>query len=91
MSNIHLYRVQALTQIPSHPWLSRVWARLTQAERAEVLDFVVHAGHLDRSAFEMAVNRMHLDVTDKPKHWKEIQEVLSCANSMAGQELERQG
>jgi hypothetical protein len=76
-------RLDALRTIPGHPWLGRVYARLSEAERIELEAFATAHDHLSTGDFDQAVNRMHLDVQPKPRRWKEVQEILSCVNSIA--------
>jgi hypothetical protein len=59
---------------------------LRPAEKALMHEFLMKNDSLDKGRFEHAVNRMFLDMPDdgRPKHWKEILELLTCANSKAG-------
>ena len=75
--------MDAIVEISTHPWLGRLWARLTVPERNQLLGWLSNHDHLDRGAFEAAVSRMWLDAATKPRHAREMQELLSCANTAA--------
>lgn len=77
-------RTDILAQLATHPWLHRVWNRMTEAEQDQARLFIQAHDALDAEEFQRAINRMHLD-QPKPKHWKEIEECLSCANTEAWQ------
>lgn len=64
----------------THPWLKRVVAKLSAADRATALHFVYANGDMDKGRFEFAINRMFLD-KPKPKNWTAILELLTCANA----------
>ncbi len=63
-----------------HAWLRRSFARLTKADMAIALGFIKANEALDPVAFERLAVRLFMDKTP-PKHWKEIEELLVCANS----------
>lgn len=73
-------RIQHFEALAAHPWLQRVYAKLNKAELGVARQFLTVNALLDKGAFEKAVNRMFLDQI-KPPHWKEICELLTCANS----------
>jgi hypothetical protein len=82
--NYHKLRAEALSSIQTHPWLHKIWNRLTERECQLVRDFL--SSHLDADwgAFEMSVNRLYMDRPDaRVGHWKEILELLSNLNSKA--------
>lgn len=73
-------RLSTFNELKTHPWLGRVFRRLTQQELELARSFLLtHAG-ADAGTFEMLVNRMFLD-RPKPKHHTIIMELLVCANS----------
>lgn len=76
-------RFEAIFTIIPHPWLGRLWRRLTVAERAQLRAWLEQHDHLSHSDFEAAVSRMWLDAATKPRHAREMQELLSCANTLA--------
>lgn len=78
---INMDRVTAFNGLTVHPMLGRVFNKLTSEERALCRDFLAQHEALDKGEFELLVNRMFLDVGDKPMRWKEITELLACANS----------
>lgn len=63
--------------LKEHAWLGRSYSKLSKAELA-VCQAFVEAKHGD---FEHDLNRLFLD-KPKPKHWKEILELLTCFNSL---------
>lgn len=65
----------------THPWFGKVFKRLKNDDLSTARCFLKANGHLGKGEFEFAVNRMFLD-KPKPKNWKEIQELLTCANSV---------
>lgn len=73
-------RMDLFKKLYNHAWLGRIYRRLYAEEMNLALDFIVSNDHLDKGPFEYAVNRMFLD-KPKPKHFKEILELLTCANS----------
>lgn len=74
-------RVANFEALKTHPWLSRIYARLRGEDVAYARDFLGRHTALAKGDFESAVNRMFMDNPAKPKRWKEIQELLLCANS----------
>lgn len=73
-------RREAFDGYAKHPWLCRVHRRLSKADIIEAHSFISDHDAMDKGAFEMAVNRMWMD-QPKPARWKEIMELLICANS----------
>lgn len=73
-------RLTLFNNLKHHPWSGRVYKRLNANELELALGFIESNENLDKGSFEYAVNRMFLD-KDKPKHFKEILELLTCANS----------
>jgi ferritin-like protein len=73
-------RLEHFRKLADHSWLGRVYSKLKSQEIEMVEQFIVENDHLDKSTFEMKVNRMFLD-KDKPRHWKEMSELLTCTNS----------
>lgn len=64
----------------THPMLGRSFKKLSHADIEAVLEFIKMHDHLDKGSFERAAVRLFLDCK-KPKTWKEIEELLVCANS----------
>lgn len=73
-------RVEIFNKLAQHPWLGRVYDRLTMREREIAVTFIHEHDHLAKGEFEYAVNRMFLD-RERPRRYKEILELLTCANS----------
>ncbi len=70
--NFHSYK--------DHAWLKKVYVRLKKDDIDCAEQFIVLHDHLDKGDFELAINRMFLD-KPKPKNFREILELLTCANS----------
>lgn len=64
-----------------HPMLSKQYVKLSLVERELAICFIVANKELSVAEFEMKVNRMFLD-KEKPKHWIEISELLTCSNKV---------
>lgn len=79
-------RAEKFRALAAHGWLKSVFKKLTAEERQIAEDFIRENDALDKGAFELRINRMFLDRLEKPKHWKEILELLTCANSAVGKE-----
>lgn len=77
-------RFNVFKSYANHPWLGRVYAKLTSSDLTLVRDFIAANDSLDVGQFELAVNRMFLDKT-KPKRWREVLELLTCCNSSIAQ------
>lgn len=75
------HRTDFFMALKEHAWLLKSFARLSAKEVSICLTFIVENDHLDKGEFEMKINRMFLDKIEKPKHWKEMSELLTCANS----------
>jgi len=69
-------------ELSEHAWLGRVYKKLTEEELRLAIRFMGKNHLLSKGEFELAVNRMFLDAS-KPRHFKEILELLTCANSLA--------
>lgn len=67
-----------------HAWLSRVYKKLKSADIEVALTFIRNNSQLNKSDFELKINRMFIDSATRPKNYKEISELLSCANSSLG-------
>jgi len=71
---------KALTELKSHPWLGRLFKKLTKSDEHLINDFISKNIGLDKSSFEIEINRLFLD-KERPKRFNEICEILSCFNS----------
>lgn len=65
----------------TRPHFNRIMEKLTTSDMSEIIAFVDDNGDLDRGSMEVKINRLYLDLPNKPKNWTRIQEILSCANS----------
>lgn len=73
-------RLQKLESFKTHPWFKKIYKRLGNRDCAFMLETLNKLDHLTRDEYEMRINRLFLDVKDKPRHWKEIQELLANTN-----------
>lgn len=73
-------RLSVFKALRSHPYLGKARAKLTKEEEQTAEAFIVESDHLDRSGFELLVNRMFLD-KPKPQHWVIMMEMLLCCNT----------
>lgn len=74
-------RTIAFNSLETHPWLNRVFKKLNRDDLYICRQFLAEKEHLSKGDFELAVNRMFIDKENKPKNWKLICELLTCANS----------
>lgn len=74
-------RLTTFLAYKEHPWLHKPFKRLTRAEIEICQVFIQQNSALAKGEFEFKINRMFLDKPEKPKHYKEILELLTCANS----------
>jgi len=66
--------------IEDHPYGSKQYGRLTEAERKILHGFLNMHAFLSKDDFQSKVNRMHLE-KPRTEHWSMIEEILSCINS----------
>ena len=64
-----------------HPWLKRVYSRLTKQELEFVAAFIRSHNDLNKGEFELRVNRLFINQSPGLKHWREVLELLTCSNS----------
>lgn len=74
-------RLEKYDNFRAHPWFSRLFVKLKQADDSFCLDFIKQNEHLSKDDFEKKVNRVFIDKSDKPKNWKIILEILTCINT----------
>ncbi len=63
-----------------HPWLSKVFKRLSVSEKKECLDFLKLTESLDKGSFGLRLNDLALRL--KTRNGGRMVELLSCANSV---------
>lgn len=80
-NGLHEARLAAFKAYEKHAWLGRVFRKLSPEEMQIAVGFFEKNAALSKGDFEYAVNRAFLDQVEKPKHYKEILELLTCANS----------
>jgi hypothetical protein len=76
--NVMQARLAAFRAYESHPWLRKVFAKLTKDERELCERFLVERKLLSKDKLIYDVNRMFLD-REKPKHWTHVMELLTNA------------
>jgi hypothetical protein len=69
----------------NHPWLCRVFKKLTKADVLFCETYLAENDHLTKDDFQLKVNRLFMDDRNPPKAWKEIKELLTCTNSALNQ------
>lgn len=74
-------RLEAFHALEKHPWLGRIYGRLTKAELAFCQELILANEHLSKGDFELKINRLWLDREERPKNRFVISELLICANS----------
>lgn len=74
-------RTQSFLSYSQHAWLYKAFKRLRKPELELCLKFIEQHDHLSKGDFELAVNRMFLGATERPKNWTICLELLTCANS----------
>lgn len=75
-------RLENFYYLKLHPMLGRRFRKLSPDQVSECEAFIICNAPLNNDDFEKAVNRMFLDVV-KPKNYKDMLELLSCANSLS--------
>lgn len=74
-------RLSVFYAYETHPWLKRVFNKLSKNEKDLAVAFITQNDGLNKGEFELRVNRMFMDVKDKPKNWTAVLELITCANS----------
>lgn len=72
-------RLKNFENLKTHPWLSRIYNKLSTSEIDFAVNFIKTNDALSKSEFEFKVNRVFIN-KEKPKRWKEISELLVCSN-----------
>lgn len=73
---------QSLDKLRNHIYYGKLYSKLNMKDKAEVVAFALVNFDLDKNDFEFKVNRMFLDMPDKPKNWTLICELLSAFNGL---------
>lgn len=76
-------RLEAFNSLQRHPWLGRVFMKLSDAEVKLCRDFILEHKNLTHDQFILKVNRMFLDKPVRPKNWTRIMELLTVAMTAA--------
>lgn len=77
---VYMNRMQKLESLKTHAWLKRLFKKLNASDEAFMRSVILGNEHLDRGQFELMLNRLFIDVPNKPKNWKYILEALANAN-----------
>lgn len=75
-----------LKELEIHPWLKRLFQKLTKEDRERINKFIDTYGDDSPVGFEIRLNRLFMDQPEKPKRWKETMEILTNLNSMTKRE-----
>ena len=79
-------RQHAFESFADHALLGALWRKLRSEELELCREYLRAHEERDWDEFAESVSRMFLDKPDRPKHASHIQELLSCANSVARRE-----
>ncbi len=80
MRNVETFR-EEMKALRAHPHHKKTLGKLGSSDRDVMLKFIKENATLSRDDFEMKVNRLFIDQTDKPPKWAYIMELLSIMNS----------
>lgn len=75
MTRLHRFDAMA-----THAWFGRMYAKLSQDDLTVCRAFLRATADMDRGRYEHEVARLWLDVPNKPKHHREMAELLLCSN-----------
>lgn len=75
-------RLEAFQSLEKHPLLGKVFKRLIKEEIDMCDRFIRTSAKRTSDEFEYEANRLFLDVV-KTRHYKEMLELLSCANTIS--------
>lgn len=70
--------IEYFEQFKNHAWHSRTYKKLSASDIAIAKEFLTSIAKLSKDEQVQKCNRMFLD-KDKPKKWKEINELCACA------------
>jgi len=74
-------RLNKFHEYSRHPWLSRIYKKLTVEEKSLAENYLQKHKLLSKHEFATLLNQLFIDDPVKPQHWKELHELLSSANS----------
>jgi len=74
-------RLEKFRAYSEHAWFRKVFKRLKKDDIAFAELVLNEQALLDKNDFELMCNRLFMDKPNKPKNWKEIQELLANSNS----------
>lgn len=73
-------RLEKLKSFKTHPWFKKLYVKLSNRDLKFMHETLIQFDHLSKDEYEFKINRLFLDVKDKPRYWKEIQELLANSN-----------
>lgn len=73
-------RKQAFENLAHHPWFGRRYAKLKGTAREMALEFLNKHQGATHDQFIPLVNRMFLDMPNKPKNWELALDLLTAAS-----------
>lgn len=73
-------RLEAFKALKDHPWLGRSFKKLSKADEDYCIAWLEANAGLSKDQAPHYIVRLWLD-RPKPKAWKEMEELLICANS----------
>ena len=76
-------RLEALKIKSGELYYRKLALKLTESEYDQVVQFIEDNDHLGHLEFEYAINRMFLDMPNKPKNWGVIMELIMACNTAA--------
>ena len=77
---MNMTRLEAFKALKDHPWLGRSYKKLSKADEAWAIAWLEDNKGLTKDQAPHHIVRLWLD-KPRPKAWKEIEELLMCANS----------
>lgn len=75
-------RTTAFKSYQNHAWLHRSFKRLNVEDLQFCLSVLDQHQTTSKDEFARLAVRLFIDRSSKPKAWKEIEELLICANSV---------
>lgn len=81
MINRSIILIENYKSLKADAWYKRIISRLSESDHELAISFFTANGGLNNDELEMKINRLFLDMKDKPKRWKEIAELLSATNT----------
>lgn len=80
MHNLIMNRLATFLNLKEHAMLGKAYKKLSEKDLTLCKDFILKHETLDKNAYASKVLRLWMDNSNKPKLWKEIEELLICSN-----------